>query len=128
VVAVIGAIEIVVGIDVQAVRAREQAFAETPDEIAVAVEHDHRMLAAIEDVDAVLAVDADGSDVGELPAVRQFCPVLHHAITVLARAEDVFHVVASLLRHRHCERSEAIHISTCCTMDCFAALAMTVVT
>ena len=26
---------------------------------------------------------------------------------------------------RHCERSEAIHASTCGTMDCFAALAMT---
>ena len=27
--------------------------------------------------------------------------------------------------HRHCERSEAIHISTCRAMDCFALLAMT---
>src|SRR5215208_2709476 len=27
--------------------------------------------------------------------------------------------------HRHCERSEAIHLSTCCAMDCFASLAMT---
>src|SRR6185312_11721373 len=26
---------------------------------------------------------------------------------------------------RHCERSEAIHLSPCCGMDCFAALAMT---
>src|SRR6478672_7738010 len=26
---------------------------------------------------------------------------------------------------RHCERSEAIHLSACCAMDCFAALAMT---
>src|SRR6266542_2198122 len=26
---------------------------------------------------------------------------------------------------RHCERSEAIHLSTCVAMDCFAALAMT---
>src|ERR1700688_1207237 len=29
------------------------------------------------------------------------------------------------LQSRHCERSEAIHSSSCCTMDCFAALAMT---
>jgi hypothetical protein len=28
-------------------------------------------------------------------------------------------------KHRHCERSEAIHLSACCAMDCFAALAMT---
>ena len=29
------------------------------------------------------------------------------------------------LYQRHCERSEAIHVSTCGAMDCFAALAMT---
>jgi hypothetical protein len=92
VVAVVGAIEIVVGVDVQAMRAGEQAFAKTLDEIAVAVEHDHRMLAAIEDVDAVLAVDRNRGGVGELPAVGQLCPVLHHAIAMLAGAEDVLHV------------------------------------
>ena len=30
------------------------------------------------------------------------------------------------LYQRHCERSEAIHVSTCGTMDCFAPPAMTV--
>src|ERR1700760_4665722 len=73
-------------------RPREQAFAPALDKIAVAVEHDHRVLAAIKDVDAVLAIDADRGDVGELPAVRQLRPVLHHAVTMLAGAEDVFHV------------------------------------
>jgi hypothetical protein len=29
------------------------------------------------------------------------------------------------LYQRHCERSEAIHRCTCCTVDCFASLAMT---
>jgi hypothetical protein len=29
------------------------------------------------------------------------------------------------LYQRHCERSEAIHRCTCCTVDCFATLAMT---
>jgi hypothetical protein len=29
------------------------------------------------------------------------------------------------LSRRHCERSEAIHVSTCRAMDCFASLAMT---
>ena len=91
-VAVIGAIEIVVGIDVQTMRAVEQAFAPAGDEIALAVEHHHRMVAAVEDVDAVLAVDRDGSGVGQAPAVRQFCPVLHHAVTMLARAENSRHV------------------------------------
>src|SRR6266478_1726636 len=35
--------------------------------------------------------------------------------------ESVFGIVVC----RHCERSEAIHLSECCGMDCFAALAMT---
>ena len=30
-----------------------------------------------------------------------------------------------MLYQRHCERSEAIHVSACRAMDCFAALAMT---
>ena len=30
-----------------------------------------------------------------------------------------------MLYPRHCERSEAIHVSTCGAMDCFASLAMT---
>ena len=80
VVAVIGAIEIVVGIDVQAVGAVEQAFAPARDEIALAVQHHHRMVAAVEDVDAVLAVDRDGSGVGQAPAVRQLRPVFDHAV------------------------------------------------
>ena len=62
------------------------------DEIAVAVEHHHRMVAAIEDVDAVLAVDRDRGDVGQAPAVRQLRPVLHHAVAMLARAENGRHV------------------------------------
>ena len=66
-VAVIGAIEIVVGVDVQPVGAVEQPFAPACDEIAVAIQHHHRMRAAIEQIDAVLGVDRDGSDIGEIP-------------------------------------------------------------
>jgi hypothetical protein len=79
-VAVIGAVEMIVGVDMQAVRAAEQAFAPASDEIALAVEHNHRVGAAIENVDAVLAVDRDGSDIGEIPALRQ----LRHAVAMLA--------------------------------------------
>ena len=92
VVAVVGAIEIVVGVDVQAMGAAKQAFAPACDEIAVAVEHDNRMVAAVEDVDAVLAVDRDGGDVGEPPPLRQLCPILHHAVAMFARAESGRHV------------------------------------
>ena len=87
-VAVVGAVERVVAVDVDAVRAAEQAFAPGAQEVAVAVEHHHRMLAAVEDVDAVLAVDGDRRDVAELPAVGQLGPVLDHAITMLAAAQD----------------------------------------
>ena len=96
VVAVVGAIELVVGVDVHAVRAAEQAFAPAREEIAVAVEHDHRMLAAVEDIDAVLAVDGDRGDVVERPAVRQLRPVLDHAVAMLAGAENGWHVVSLL--------------------------------
>src|SRR5882724_9668319 len=82
-VAVIGAVEMIVRVDVQPMRAAEQAFAPASDEIALAVEHDHRMGATIEDVDAILAVDRNGSNVGEIPTVRQLRPVLHHAVAML---------------------------------------------
>ena len=71
VVAVVGAVEIVVRVDVQPVRAVEQPFAPASDEAAVAVQHHHRVLAAIEHIDAVLAVDRDRRDVGQVPAVGQ---------------------------------------------------------
>ena len=88
VVAVVGAVERVVAVDMDAVRAAEQAFAPRAQEVAVAVEHHHRMLAAIEDIDVVLAVDGHGGDVAELPAVGQLGPVLDHAITMLAASKD----------------------------------------
>jgi hypothetical protein len=74
VVAIVGAVEIVVSVDVQAVRALEHALAPGAQEVALAVEHDHRVLAAIEDVDLVLAVHGDGADVHELPSRRAAWP------------------------------------------------------
>ena len=74
VVAVVGAVEIVVGVDVHAVRALEQALAPRAQEIALAIEHDHRVLAAIEDVDPILAVHADRRHVLEIPARRAASP------------------------------------------------------
>src|SRR6202035_4610892 len=74
--------------------AAEQAFTPASDEIALAIEHHHRMGAAIEDVDAVLAVDRDRGDVGQIPPLRQLRPVLHHAITMLPRAENDRHLDA----------------------------------
>src|SRR5260221_1049187 len=91
-IAIVGAAEIIVGVDVQPMRAAEQVFAPASDKIAFAVEHDHRMGAAVEDVDAVLAVHGDRSDVGEVPLRRQLRPVLHHAVAIFARADNSGHV------------------------------------
>jgi hypothetical protein len=60
-------------------------------EIAVAVEHHQRVGAVVEDVDAVLAVDRDGGDVGQLSAVGQFCPVFSDAVAVLVGTENGWH-------------------------------------
>src|ERR1700743_58464 len=91
--AITGAIEGVVGIDVTAVGAMEQALAKAAQEISLAVQHHHRMFATVEDINAILAVDRDGGDVGQVPAVRQLRPVLYHAGALLARAEDGWHMV-----------------------------------
>jgi hypothetical protein len=45
------------------------------------------MSAAVEDVDAVAAVDRDGGNIGELPAIRQLRPVVNDAVAMLPRAE-----------------------------------------
>jgi hypothetical protein len=76
------------------VGAGKQAFAPARDEAALAVEHDHRMGAAVEHVDAVLAVDRDGGDVAELPLLGQLRPVFDDAVTVFARAENGRHIVS----------------------------------
>src|SRR6185503_18322530 len=86
--AVVGAVEDVVRVDVQPVRARKGSLAPRADEVALAVEHDHRVLAAVEYVDPVLAVHRDGGDVLEFPALGQLRPVLEHAIPMVSATED----------------------------------------
>src|SRR4029079_9826922 len=88
---IVGQVERVVDIDVDAVRARKLALAPRAQEIAFAIEHDDRMLAAVERVDAVLAVDRDRRDVLELPAFGKLCPVLDDSIAVLAAPQDRCH-------------------------------------
>src|SRR5271165_414763 len=89
--AVVGHVEAVVRTHVQAVRARPQPFAPGTQKIAVAIENHHRVLAAVEGVDAILAVDPDGGDFLEGPAVRELRPVLDDAVFEVATANDVRH-------------------------------------
>jgi hypothetical protein len=48
-----------------AVRSWVLPLAPRPQEVAVAVEHDHRVVAAVEDIDIVAAVDPDPADLLE---------------------------------------------------------------
>src|SRR5215831_21035091 len=51
-----------------------------------AVEHDHRMLTAIEDVDVVVRVHANAADFLKRPAGREFRPVLQRFVCVFTVA------------------------------------------
>src|SRR5262245_14945374 len=91
VIAVIGAIERVVCVDVEPVRAAEHALPPGAQKVSITVEHHHGMLPAVENIDLVLAVDRDRGDVLERPTVRQLRPVLHHPIAMLATAQNYRH-------------------------------------
>ena len=99
VVAVIGAVQGLVRADMQPVRPVEQVFAPRIQQIAVAVEHHHRVLAAIEDIDPVLRVDRDRRDILEGPALRQFRPVGLHPVCVSAIADDAARIARGRLAH-----------------------------
>jgi len=94
--AVISHVDAVVWTDMNAVRARPQPLAPGAQKIAVTVEHHHRMLAAIEGIDPVLAINTDGGDFLEGPAARELRPVVVYAVSELARADDVRHSSFSL--------------------------------
>jgi hypothetical protein len=83
VIPVIGQPQRLVGGHEHAMRAGKNPLPEGSQEIAVAVEHHHRMFATVEDVDIVFAVDADTADFLERPAGGQFRPVHHRFVHVL---------------------------------------------
>ena len=94
VVAVVGQPERVVRRHVHAVRPHEDALAPRAQEIAVAVEHAHRVLAAVEGVNIVVLVDADRSDVGvEFHARRQLRPIVGHLVMIGVRSKYYRHGV-----------------------------------
>src|SRR5215470_421871 len=67
--AIIHTVDHIIRADMDAVRTgAEHALAPGAQEVAVAIEDNYRMLAAIEDVYVVLRVHCDASHVDELPA------------------------------------------------------------
>ena len=93
--AVVGEVEGLVRADMDAVGARVLSLAPGPEEIALAVEDDHRVLAPVEHVDPVLAVHRHGRDVPELPPVGQLRPVLDDPVPVCAASQNDRHLPVS---------------------------------
>src|SRR6202022_3874547 len=89
--AIVCAVKDVVGVDMKAVRARVHAFAPGAQKVSVAVEHHHRVFAAVEHIDLVLAVDRDRGDILELPAGGQLRPVFYDTVTMLAATHNDSH-------------------------------------
>src|SRR5262249_5108001 len=59
---------------------------------AVAVQHDHRMSAAVERVHTILLVDADRRHIRvELPPRRQLGPVVDDLVAMIARSQNDRH-------------------------------------
>ena len=73
---------------VNAVGSRILAFAPRAQELALAVEDHHRVLAAIEDVDVVVTVDPDSAHFLERPALRHFRPVGVDPVPKIAAPDD----------------------------------------
>jgi hypothetical protein len=82
VVGIVGQPEGLVGREMGAVRAREQAFAPRAQEIAVAIEHHHRVRPAIEDIDVVVEVDGDRADLAPFHAGRHLGPVVADRVAI----------------------------------------------
>jgi hypothetical protein len=88
VIAIIGQPDRVVGRHEHAMGARVYPLAPAAQQIALAVEHAHRVLAAVEGVDVVVLVDADRGDIGvELHPRRQFRPAVIDLVAVAVRAQ-----------------------------------------
>ena len=72
------------------------------DVVRIVWQNDERLIAFLGDLQEVtgepprewemVAVNRDGSGVRQAPAIRQLRKVLHHAVTVFARAENSRHV------------------------------------
>src|SRR5262245_25080586 len=94
-VAVVGQPNRVVGRHVQAVRLAvrpsEDAFAPGAQQIAIVIEYRNRMVAAIEGVDVILAVDSDCGTIAEDDLVRDLRPALFDLERPVAAAEHYCH-------------------------------------
>jgi len=75
-VSIIGAVDAPIVADMNAVRPGEYPLAPGANDRSVPVEHDHWVVAAIEEIDIVVAVDGDSGHIAYLQPVRQSTPVV----------------------------------------------------
>jgi hypothetical protein len=87
VVEIVGAVDVIVAVDEDAVCAREDPLAPRGEEAAVLVEYDDRVLAPVEDVDPVLRIHRDARDLDERPALGQLFPALQDLVLQAVRAD-----------------------------------------
>ena len=93
--AVVGQIDRIVRSHMDAVRPRVLALAPRPQEISPSVEHDDRVLATVEDIDVIVVVDPDRSDLLERPPLGELRPILDDAVFEIAGADNDRHFQAS---------------------------------
>src|SRR5271165_634561 len=86
--AVIGQEHCVIRRHMDAVRTRILSLAPRAQETARPVEHHHRVLAAIENINIVVAVDADAADFLERPALGQFRPIGINTVFEVTASDD----------------------------------------
>ena len=76
-------VEILVVVDEHAVGVGEDTLAPGGEIVAFPVQHDQRVLAAIEQIHPVLGVGDDGR-LSQLPTLGQLLPILNALVSVLA--------------------------------------------
>ena len=89
-----------VGRHVQAVRARKQTLAPGTQKITLSVENHHRMVAAVEDVNVVLFVNADRSDLTHDHAGGNPRPIIELLIAIVTLTDCNGHLSPSWLFRR----------------------------
>jgi hypothetical protein len=82
---IIGAVDGIVRTDAAAVSATEESLSPRMNYVAIAIEDDYRVLAAIQDIDLVFLVNSDSTDIKEAPAFGQLCPTINQFIPMLSR-------------------------------------------
>ena len=95
VVAIVGTINSIIRSHGDAVGPGEHSLAPGAEKVALAIEHDHRVLSPVEGVNVILGVGADGGNFFEAPSIRESAPAFCYLVGVSFRAQ-CYHAFTSL--------------------------------